>query len=516
MSSTTQELLRLKIAKDSIIINIASICSQILIFIQTVLVMRILNPEYYGIWIGINMLFAYSGFANLGLEYVFSIRYPYYQGKKDQEKCASIADTVYFVWTLTAILYMLGVLLYAFIFPQTSKIVFWGLVAVSILIIFEQQTTFFNRWISAGEKNFSYPSYISILKNATSFLIIIPFVYLWGINGLMIGSVLISFMVLIFWSIKTSFKFRWKPSITTFKEMMSVGITGFMVSVFNTFVKSVDRLLIITFLGVAGLGYYSVVAMGGSFLYMLLAQASSALLPHMVEHIGENNDSAQSLEKYLIKPTIIFSYMSSIFLIILFFTLPLLVEIMLPKYIPGLYAFYVFLPSFFFLSIVLTSNNILYLILIPKGRQRYILYVQVFTAVIQIGLSLLFINFEWGIVGIAFAATLANAFWGFTILFLSIKYIIEGNKKRFILLKNIFKPLLYVLLSLSTVYWIETQWNHLNVFVLASIKLFLCFILTTPLLYFMNKHTEIKSLVLPFMCSLKNRVHFLRTIKTEI
>jgi O-antigen/teichoic acid export membrane protein len=462
--------------------NLASICSQGLIFVQTVLVMRMLNPELYGIWIGLNIMLVYGGFANLGLEYVLSIRYPYYQGKKDREKCASIADTVYFAWTLATVLYVLGILVYCIMFRQPSKIVFWGLIAISILIIFEQQTTFYNRWITTGERNFSFPSYISILRNAASFFIVIPLVYFFAVEGLMVGSVLVSVMVLLVWNVKTSFKFQWNPSITTLKEMMVIGIPGFVTSIVNSFIKTVDRLLIITFLGATSLGYYGIVAMGGGFLHMFLAQAGAVMVPHMVEHMGINDDSSQSLEKYLIRPTLIFSYASSIFLVILFFTLPLAVELVLPKFLPGLTAFYAFLPGFFFLSIILSANNVLFLILIPRGRQRYIVYLQISAAAIQIGLSMLFIQFKWGIAGIALAATLGSAFWGSAMLLLSTKYVIQENKKRLLFLVNVFKPFLYVLLCLSAMYWFQNQWHFLNTFVNVSMKLFSGFVIIIPLL----------------------------------
>ncbi len=506
MNSTASKSLQSKIAKDSIIINLASVCSQILIFVQTILVMRILNPELYGIWIGLNIMLVYSGFANLGLEYVLAIRYPYYQGKKDQEKCASIADTVYFVWTLATALYVLGILIYILIFSQSSKIIFWGLITISILIILEQQTTFYNRWITTNEKNFSFPSYLFILRNIASFCIIVPLVYFFSVEGLMIGSVLVSVMALLLWNIKTSFKFNWKPSLTTLKELMIIGIPSFLISSVNSFVKTADRLLIIAFLGATSLGYYGVVAMGGSFLYMILAQAGTVMLPHMVEHIGVNNDCAQSLEKYLIRPTLIFSYASSIFLVICFFTIPLAVEFIMPKFTPGLNAFYAFLPGFFFLSIILSANNVLYLILIPRRKQRYILYLQIISALIQIGLSVLFINFQWNIVGIALAATLASSFWGFTMLFLSVKYVISENKKRLIFLKNVFKPFLYSLLCLSVIYWLKNQWHLSNSIANVLINLVLSFFIIIPLLYFMNKHTDIITLIAPVIVRIKNSI----------
>ncbi len=504
MKSTSEDSLQSKITKDSIVINLASICSQILVFVQTVLVMRMLNPELYGIWIGLNIMLAYSGFANLGLEYVLAIRYPYYQGKEDEGKCASIADTVYFVWTLATALYVVGILIYTLTFSQPSKIIFGGLIAISILIILEQQTTFYNRWITTSEKNFSFPSYVSILRNAASFFIIVPLVYFFSVEGLMIGSVLVSAMVLLLWNLKTSFKFNWKPSLTTLREMMLIGIPGFLVSSVSSFVKTADRLLIIAFLGATSLGYYGIVAMGGSFLYMILAQAGSVMVPHMVEHMGKSNDSAQSLEKYLVRPTLIFSYASSIFLVICFFAIPLAVELIMPKFTPGLNAFYVFLPGFFFLSIILSANNVLYLILIPRRRQRYILYLQLLAAAIQIGLSLLFLYFNWDIVGIALAATLASAFWGLTMLLLSVKYVLREKKTRLLFVGDVFKPFLYVCLSLSLIYWLQNQWDLSNSLAIVSVKLFCGFLIVMPLIYYMNKRTDIIDLITPVIARMKN------------
>ena len=506
MNSAKEESLQLKITKDSIIINVASILSQLLVFLQTILVMRMLNPELYGIWIGLNILLSYGGFANLGLEYVFQIRYPYYQGKEDRDKCASIADTVYSAWTLATVVYVIGILIYVLLFPQPSQIILWGLLAIAVLIVLEQQIAFQNRWITAGEKNFALSGYISILRNAASFFIVVPLVYFFSVEGLMTGSVLVSAIVLLTWNIKTSFKFNWKPSFSTLKEMTLIGIPGFLISTVNSFMKTADRLLVVTLLGAVSLGYYGIVAMGGSFLYMILAQAGGVMVPHMVEHMGKNNDCAQSLEKYLIRPTLIFSYASSIFLVICFFAIPLFVELLLPKYLPGLDAFYAFLPGFFPLSVMLAANNILYLVLIPRNQQRYIVYLQMAAAVIQIGLTVLFINLKWGIVGVALAVTMASAFWGFSMLFLSVKYVLPENNKRLSFAAAVFKPFLYVLCCLSGVYLLQSQWHFSHPFILVLVKFILGLFIIAPLLYYMNKKTAIADLLAPLLTGIRRNL----------
>ena len=461
-----------------------------------------LNPELYGIWIGLNILLAYSGFANLGLEYVFAIRYPYYQGKHDQEKCSSIADTVYFVWTLATALLILGLTAYFIFFPPASNLLLWGLISIGIIIFFEQQNTFFNRWITAGEKNFSFPSYISILRNTCSFVIIVPLVFYFSTEGLMVGSAIVSSIVFFIWISTTSFKFGWTPSFSTLKEMMIIGAPNFLISIVNTLVKSMDRLLIVMFLGAVSLGYYSIVAMGGGFLYMLLAQAGGVLVPHMVEEAGKNDDSSQSLEKYLIRPTLIFSYASAIFLVFVCFFIPLAINLILPQYIPGLDAFYVFLPGFFFLSIILSANNILYLVLIPRGKQRYILYLQLVSAVIQIGLSFLFIHFKWDIIGVALATTLASAFWGSSILALTVKYIISEWSRRIKFFRDVFRPFIYVLACMSVIYFLHKN-IAVSSLVQTTIDLFLFAFTVSPLMYAMEKNTQIISLIAPILASFK-------------
>jgi hypothetical protein len=80
--------------------------------------------------------------------------------------------------------------------------------------------------------------------------------------------------------------------------------------------------LILSFLGPVSLGYYGVTSLGGNALYGMLSQAGGAISVHISEDFGRNNDFAPALKKYLVKPTLIFSYIiTGLFIVLLFFFL---------------------------------------------------------------------------------------------------------------------------------------------------------------------------------------------------
>jgi len=141
---------RNKVLKDTAMLNGSALLGQIASVVQSIVVMRLIVPGMYGIWLGLTIILTYGGLAHLGTEHGLGIRLPYFRGKRQQLRAEAMANSVFFAWTLLTLLIAVGVVLYAALSKNLSAPVRHGLFAVSLLLPLNQQASFYSRWQGAA------------------------------------------------------------------------------------------------------------------------------------------------------------------------------------------------------------------------------------------------------------------------------------------------------------------------------------------------------------------------------
>lgn len=504
---------KVKIIKDTASLNIALVISQVLSILQSFVIMRFLDPAMYGVWLGFMILLNYASFVHLGITYGMVIRMLFHKGQGNEEAVQKIQDTGFTVWTGLAVAFSLGVLVYLFFIPNVSAFQKCSFVIISILIILEQQITFLIQWQSSYLKDFKLVSLGNIYRAVLSFVLFVPLAYFYNVIGVMIGSLCVSGFITIYWWRKTTYRPRIRFHFASLWEVMRIGFPILLVVLGGVVIQNVDRLVILNMLGTVFLGYYGITALGGSSVYSLLGQAGSSIAPHMIEDFGRNNESAPALHKYLTKPTLIFSYFAVFLISGLLLFVPFIVELVLPRYIPGINAFYIMIPGYFFLSIILTANNILNVMLAAYHKQRFVIYIQAAAILIEIGLSILFVRIGWGIEGVALASTITSAFYGLSILYATSYYVIPDLKQRLAFVGSIMLPFLYALVFLPAALWLGKQIIHDNKIIRFTIQCVLTLVFYLPMFYYLNRKSNIVKEFAPFVQGIRKK--FGRTVKTE-
>ncbi|MBF0386273.1 MAG: oligosaccharide flippase family protein [Candidatus Omnitrophica bacterium] len=483
--------MRKKIIKDTLFLNMAMLLCQGMGIVQTVLIMRFLDPYYYGIWMALNIVLMYADYFHLGVGYGFPIRLTYYQGQGKPDEAAKIADSGYFSWSLLTIICALGVLIYGVSAPGLPGFSRVGLAIIAIITIAEQQIFFFLRWQAAACKDFKICSVLFVARGVFSFIVLVPCSFFFNVAGLMGATMMVAIVFALVWRVKTSYRFQGRVNFVSIVEMIKVGFPTMLVCLAGKLIETVDRILIVFFLGSVSLGCYAVTAIGGNALYGLVAQAGTAMAPHIVEHFALNNDSPVSLKKFLVGPTIVFAYVMSALLMVVAILIPLLVITLLPKYVPGISAFYCFLPGFFFLGVILTANNILNYILISKGHQMWLAYFQVVPIFVQIGLGFLFIKIGWGIAGVALASTLSYALYGGGLLWWTSRHVLPDRQERRRFMGDVVLPFIYVLPVAWLIILFGQKFFPYDLILRGVVQLLACVVSFVPFVFFLNLRTGI-------------------------
>lgn len=432
-----------KILTDTLLLNAAGLISQALGIVQRLLVMSFLDPGEFGVWMGLSIVLLYAGYVHGGLEHGMGFRLPYYRGRNDPERERQIEQTVFSIWSILAVMAAMGVAVWA-IFAGGTPLYRFGLLAVAIMIPLEQQTQFLARWATTARADFALASQMAAIRSVAALVVIVPMAALWNIWGVIAGSVIVSSVTAVLWHVRAGFSVRWRIAPEPMREVLRVGFPILLVVLGGALIESIDRLLILGMLGTVSLGYYGITGLGGNAVYGFLSQAGSAMSPHMVEDMGRSGDSSRVLERYLVSPTLLFAVAAAILTTALMFIVPPAVRLFIPQYVPGIAAFYAFVPGFFFLAIILSANNIVNLVLISRQQQRRFLYVQGLALMCEVGLGYFLIRSGLGLLGVALASTAAYAVYGVITLGLAVKFVLPAGA-RFRFLAAVISPLAYCL-----------------------------------------------------------------------
>ena len=228
--------------------------------------------------------------------------------------------------------------------------------------------------------------------------------------------------------------------------------------------------------------------------------------PHITVEMGRSADRADSLRKFLVAPTIAFAYVSAFAISVLIVAIPGLVIVLLPQYIPGLRAFLVYVPGFFFMSIILTANTILTLVLIARRKQRIALFVQGGAIAIEAALAFVMVEGGLGLPGVAAASTIAYAFYGVSILWLAAIEVLGGSANAAGFVMQVITPaaIMFPAMIMTHVAIGRLMPNHL--FGGIALQLVVLALLATILLRSLNKQVVVRTVAMDFWHSVRGRV----------
>jgi O-antigen/teichoic acid export membrane protein len=419
-------MLQRKILADTIRLNTSGLAVQGLNMLQSILLIRFLDPETLGHWLAALLVLSYATYASLGLEHGMALRLPYYRGRTDPERSVVASDSAYVVWTLLAILCGVGVAAVALVGDHDAR-ARHALLGIALVIPLTQQHAFFSRWQTSVPVDFSVGARILVLQGIASFALVVPAAYAFGLNGVIVATVIVNAAITALWMRRSAYRYHRRMSRAALRELFHAGIPMLLVVIGGVLIQTVDRVVIISSLGAASLGYYAVTGLGGNALYGFFSQAGSAMSPHIVEESGRGGGA--QLAKYLVRPTLIFAYASAALLLIVAAAVPMLVRAFVPKYIPGLPAFYAFIPGFFFLAVILTASNIFVLLMIERGTARMPVYLQAVAIAIEASAALAAVRLGWGLLGVALASTTAYAVYGLTTLVVTARLVLPAPER---------------------------------------------------------------------------------------
>ena len=425
---------------------------QIINVLTSIYVAKLLGPENFGIYNALLIFLGYAAYLEFGALSLMGRDLPFFIGQNTATKVLEIDGAARHVTILGSLFGFFILFSYSFVLNSSQKFHI-GLQTISIVIILQQIYTYHRiRLRSFG--NFKELSIQNLIYTLITSFFAISFVFLYGFNGRLFALFLSHTLIIIY----ALFKHPWpKVPILKFnlytKQIIS-GLPILISSLLISIIVSVDRIVALNFLGALQLGYISIGYMLFSFITLIPSALNQVLFTHMNIVFGKENKQIDKLELFVLKPTIILSKLLPLIIGPLVLILPFLITYFLPDYIKGIQASRIIILATFFYGIIGSTDNFL---VTTNKLSVYFLFGGI-ALIINILLDILFINLDFGILGIAFGGTFLTYFIYSTLL---ISYSLFRFKLKYkvilIYFLKIYIPFFYMVFLLFSIEYIADK-----------------------------------------------------------
>lgn len=364
---------------------------------QGVLVLTLVDPSVYGIWASLALILEYGMYLHFGLINGMERSIPFFRGHGEEElakRCAGAAK--YNLFLLSGII--IGALVAVTIFFGSSwkGEIRYGVFVVGFAAVIFLGVQFYQGILKVNQK-FKRVGYVELGRSAAMFASLF-FIWKFGFDGFLIRAIFAMTCAVIVAKLLSGDK-----SLPYFDKVVTGHLlrTGFpimMVGAAGLVLFSMDRLIILTFLGTTMVGFFGICVALFRVMNLFPTVAGQVFAPVMAGVYGATL-SPRALMKHALHCSGIAVILCLGFTIVFFFPIPWLVERFLSKYAYGIPAMRVMFLNGLLVAVAVGPGYVLQTIM----RQREYLTVIIISAAVMWGASILFLSSGWDILGVAWS-----------------------------------------------------------------------------------------------------------------
>jgi O-antigen/teichoic acid export membrane protein len=470
--------------KDSLLKSIvryssSNIYRQILGVVNAFIRPKLLTPELYGLWNLLSLIINYANYSDLGSRTSMRFLIPYNDARGEAQKVSDIKASVFYGTLYLRLILVSGLLLTALL-TDFSLEVKWGLITIATVIMIRWYYLYYISLLKSYQ-NFKLISQANYLRTSIAVFMGIILIYFFNIYGVYVTAIVSYLAVTLF--LKSKYH-SGHHTVFKFPVFFDLVKKGFPIIVFNLFVlllRSSDRIIVASFLGIKQLGYYGIVGIVFSFFMQIPGASREVIEPRLMESLGKNSRE-ENLREYFFKPLFNTAYYIPFLVGPIFFLLPLLIPLILPRYTPAIVPTQIIILGGYFLSMAYVTRGII----VANNWQLRASVVISCVLPINIFLSIFLLKIGLGINGVAIGSSAS-----FFVLFISLLTFIR--KKSIYALENwrenirgLFWPFPVMCISIGLLHRI-TEAITTNNYVAAFLSLILFYLLFYFIINYANK-----------------------------
>lgn len=385
---------------DAVLFTGGNILYQGARFLAYLVAAKLLGPTVYGLWNGLLLLLT-NGiyYGHLGVLNAMNREIPLSHGRGDETGIQPVVDVSFTMALLCSSLLAVACLLASFSASDPTNAL--GLRLLAPLVVLEQ-LQYFYELVLRSHGLFRAVAVQQVLLAGLLLSVVLGLTWLAGFSGFLWGHIIVFFVVVVFLTWKSPVRPRLRFDRRQVVSLARIGFPIMVAGLAYGMLTSLDRLMVLSFLGKTQLGYYSLAFMAYGTMMLIPRSVSLMVYPRMAREYGRTGDP-RALKSLVYRPLALLVVVMVPALAAVYLLGPWFIERFLPRYVPGIPAFRLTLLGVFFLSFVGGFGNLLTIV----DRQKLYLGIQVFALGLNFVLNLLVLEAGWGIVGVA-GATLAT------------------------------------------------------------------------------------------------------------
>jgi len=263
---------KIQIIRDIFGYSASGIISQGLGIIAVFWVARLLGPSDFGVWNAVTLVLVYGAYLELGALSAMGRDLPYYFGKGDMEKAAAIEGAARRTTIFGALVAALFIVAFSFLPTHSSKMAL-GLQAMTVVLILQQVYTY-HLTVLRSHNCFREIGQQQVLLAAVSLVLAVLFVVYLKFEGRLVAAIMAQAVILLYALLRNPWVAVPKFNLSEVWSVIRVGLPILMSGFVLSLLATIDRLMVITFLGETQLGYFGLAILLASAITLIPARAS--------------------------------------------------------------------------------------------------------------------------------------------------------------------------------------------------------------------------------------------------
>lgn len=416
------------------------------LMLRGIVAAKLLGPQQYGAWNALQLIMDYGLFAPLGTQQGLDQQVPARivagdEGRLDQLKRAGLFNILVFTLVFSAV--CLAWVKYG----SSSRVLdAWGFVGIAgaLATILLTNVAYYHLTVLRSHGNIQAVSgwyFWQGLVGAVIGLALIPWLGMWSLLwGWLLGTA--SAAVYTRWHARAIAPLAARPS----EDSLALLRAGFPMFVFTgsaLVMRTLDRLIVLRYLGTEELGYYSLSVMALTFLLYLPDSIAYVVYPRLLHDF-----SASGRDPAAIQPMLRRVFRASSLLVPLLCGLAYLLSnevamAVLPRFLPGVPA----LRVLSFGAVGLALANLGSITLMTLGRQTALVPVALFVTALGAALDVAAVKAGYGITGVAWATLATYTLNGILLLLLACSGLAMRARETFLAVARLIAPFLFAMLA---------------------------------------------------------------------
>ena len=433
-----------KLIRDSVGFAVTQYIVRAALMLRGVIGARMLGPQAYGAWNALTLILDYGMFSTLGTQQGLDQAVPGRIVDGDATRLQRLKRAGLFNMAVSVGLFTAGVLAY-FIQSQGATRAFWGIRGVAATLACVVLTVLANYHLSIQRSHGDLRSVSGwfAIQGGLGTILGLSLIPACGAWGLLWGWLVSAVVALAYarWKSPPTVPLMPRPSMDCI-ELLRVGFPMYLYLSASLLMRTIDRVVVLRFVGVEGLGYYSLGVMALTLLLYLPDSVAYVLYPHFLRRYHEGADLPEAIRETALRTVRVLTVAVAGLCGLTFLAAREAVVALLPSFIPGATVVRVLC----FGAAGLAVANLSSILLMTLGRQLQLIPAALFLTTLGATLDYLVLRAGYGIDGVAWATFATYFLNGALMLWLACAGLGLSPAKRLLELARCYVPITVSLL----------------------------------------------------------------------